>query len=102
MDAFDIQVVDDDMVIQNGDLLVDKSDQQHIEHILKANPGHFYKDPLIGIGILKYQNATVTPGIIEQRIRLHLKSDNYRVKFLKVRQQSGGPMQTFIDAERIK
>jgi hypothetical protein len=102
MDAKDIQVVNDEVQIKNGDFYVNDSDQQHVEHILKANPGQFYQHPLIGVGVFRYTNASVNPSAVKQRIKLHLKSDNYRIDKLVVKQDPGGPMETYIAATRLK
>ena len=99
----DIRVEDtgntiEDVIIQNGDFFVDTSDQQHIQHLLKANKGQYYQWPLIGMGIMQWNNAPVNPAAIKQQITIQLKADNYRPKVVKVNKD----FQIFIDAERLK
>ena len=51
----------EDMEIRQGDFFVNDSDQQHIQHILKANPAQFYQNPLIGLGIANFRGASLSP-----------------------------------------
>ena len=37
-----------DLDIQNGELVIGPSDQQHIEMILQSAPGHWREHPLLG------------------------------------------------------
>lgn len=88
----------EDVLIQNGDFLVDVSDQQHIQHLLKANKGQYYQWPLIGMGIMQWNNAPINPASIKQQISIQLKADNYRPKKIMVDRE----FKIFIDAERLK
>jgi hypothetical protein len=90
----------DDLVIQNGDFLVDESDTMHIEHILKADKGQFRQWPLIGVGALRLKGASVDRVAISQAIRVQLMADNFLVKSVKV--SSGDQMRVQIDAKRRK
>lgn len=73
------------MKIANGDLFVDDSDQQHIQHILVADSGQFRQWPLLGVGIKKYLNGSANQTDIKQTIRVQLRSDNFTVKTLEVK-----------------
>lgn len=42
-----------DLLIQDGDLVIGFSDNQHQEHILIANKGEFRQYPEVGVGIEK-------------------------------------------------
>lgn len=76
----DILLTDaEDLQFLGGDFLFGVSDQQHILHILKANKGHFYQNPLIGLGVEGLINANVQADELKQDIKIQLKSDNYRV-----------------------
>ena len=89
--------VDGDLIIFNGDFLVSDSDQQHIQHILTAQKGQFYQWPLLGLGILNYNNATIDPIDLEQSIKIQIKSDDYRPILIQVNEN----FDVFIDAEPI-
>jgi len=74
----DILLTDDEeLQFLGGDFLVGVSDQQHIQHILKAKKGQYYQSPLIGLGIVDFTNGDLDRDLIRQQIRTQLKSDNY-------------------------
>lgn len=98
MNAKDILLdSDEDLSFKDGDFFVGNSDQQHVQHILKADKGHFRQWPLIGVGILDYVNGAVEPEVIRQLITTNLKNDNYNVKQVLVTNDYS----ISIDAERI-
>ena len=75
----DILLTDiEEIAFLNGDFLFGVSDQQHIQHILKANKGHYYQSPLIGLGATSLINANIDRALLKQQIKLQLKSDNYQ------------------------
>lgn len=88
-----------DVVISGGDLLVGKSDQQHVEHILRADRGHFRQWPLLGVGLEKNLKGPISPQELKQAIKLQLKSDNYNVREVQV---SRDAKNINIDAQRIR
>ena len=56
----DILLTDaEELQFLGGDFLFGVSDQQHVQHILKANKGHYYQHPLIGLGSVDLINGTV-------------------------------------------
>lgn len=76
--ANDILLKDFDLSIIGGDLDVGYSDEQHMEHILLAHPGHYKQTPWIGIGIEDLLNAPTnakTIRVLERDIKLQLESD---------------------------
>lgn len=80
-------ILNDDIQIVNGDLLVEFSDEQHIEHILLAKPGDYKNVPWIGIGIESYLQAPITgktTQLLEKEIKLHLESDTAKKVNVKV------------------
>lgn len=98
MNAKDILLdSDEDLSFKDGDFYVGNSDQQHVQHILKADKGHFRQWPLLGVGILDYVNGAVEPEVIRQLITTNLKNDNYNVKQVVVTND----YKISIDAERI-
>ena len=86
-----------DFIIEGGDIKVGKSDQQHVEHIIRSDKGHWRQWPLIGVGIDRFQKGPVIIQEIIQLIKLQLKSDNYNVREVRVSDEG----QISIDAERI-
>ncbi|WP_281683420.1 oxidase [Zunongwangia profunda] len=42
---------DGDLIIENGDFKIGYSDNQHQEHILKAEKGEYKEFPEVGVGI---------------------------------------------------
>ncbi len=75
----DIFLTDNDLSIGGGDLLIQESDMQHIEHIINANKGNYYHSPLTGVGAIKYVGGYSSNQALEQEIRLQLKRDNYTI-----------------------
>lgn len=64
--------------IANGDLVIGDSDQQHVNDVLLAHPGHYKNVPWIGVGIADYLNAPKSPQVtasLEKQIKLMLESD---------------------------
>ena len=68
-----------DMMIKNGDFVVDYSDDQHIDLILRSNPGEIKDYPLLGLGIANYLNSPISQRIkqvVKRDLRIQLQSDN--------------------------
>jgi len=101
MQATDILLDEnDDLQFQDGDFKIGYSDQQHVEHIIKAFPGQYYQTPKIGVGIKKYLNASVSKQTVKRNIKENLELDNYRVNEVSI-QGSIDEMNISIDAERM-
>jgi hypothetical protein len=65
-------------IFKNGDFNVDFSDEQHIEHVIVSEKGHFKHHPLLGVGIMHYAHAPMSPQIaaeLNREIRLQLEVD---------------------------
>ena len=88
----------EDLIIENGDFKVFNSDQQHIQHILKANPGQYYQHPLVGLGIRNYSGASLSPQRLKQAIKTQLKADDYKPLVIDISED----FVVNIDAERLK
>lgn len=52
-----------ELLISNGDIVVDDGTQQHIALLLLSNQGDFKQHPLTGIGIMKYLNSPLNATI---------------------------------------
>ena len=90
--------INEDLTIENGDFKVFNSDQQHIQHILKANKGQYYQSPLVGLGIANYRAASLSPQKLKQDIKTQLKADDFITKVVEVSRD----FVVNIDAERLK
>jgi len=91
----------DDIEFKNGDFRVDDADGQHIEHIIRAKPGHFFQHPTIGVGADDFINGNESKPSIRQRIKQNLIFDNYRVNKILV-EGIVDELITSIDALRLK
>lgn len=94
-------LINDDIAFKNGDLVVGESDAQHIEHILRAKPGHFYQFPTLGVGVVDEIKGSISKQALRQKIKQNLESDNFRINKIEV---SGDidELITSIDAIRLK
>ena len=94
-------IINDDIQIKDGDLVVAFSDDQNIEFILRAKPGHFYQFPTLGVGVVDLIKAKIDRQALKQTIKQQLEADNYRINKIEV----GGDideLMTSIDAEKLK
>ena len=97
MDDF---IIKDDIEIKNGDLVVAFSDDQNIEFILRAKPGHFYQFPTLGVGVVDLIKGKIDRQTLKQAITTNLEADNYRINKIGI----GGNIDeliTSIDAEKL-
>ena len=61
----------DDLEINDGDFVIDESDNQHQKHILIAYKGEYKQYPEIGVGIEQMLNEDdITPVLIEAKKNL--------------------------------
>ena len=95
--ARDIKLIENDLVIQNGDFVITDSDQQHIEDIIQAYIGHYKEFPLAGVGIDLYMNSSGTQLELQRIIRLQLESDGYTINNVIITDEG----KLYIDAERL-
>lgn len=77
--AQDIKLLDNDLVIKNGDFDITESDEQHIEDIIAYNKGSLKEYPQVGIGIFNYLNSSGQEQFLERELSLQLKADGYTV-----------------------
>lgn len=89
---------DGDLVFVNGDVKIDESDTQHVEHILIADKGQFRQFPLIGVGISRYYNGSVNKQALKQSVKLQLESDGYNVRQIVV--ETNENLKIEVDADR--
>lgn len=73
-----------DLVIENGDFVLEFSDNTHIEHIIAANTGYYKESPTVGVGIKTYLKTAGTAAEIERLISIQLEADRYLLDEVKV------------------
>jgi hypothetical protein len=65
-----------------GDVAVGTSDSQHIGLLLLSTQGEWRADPLVGIGLRRYQNAPLGPAetaALQREVTIQLTRDGYQV-----------------------
>ena len=77
MKAVDILFTDD--IGFDSDFIIGYSDDQHVEHIIKANPGQYYQYPEIGYGVYKHLNGTINVQTEKKLIKQALENDNFTI-----------------------
>jgi hypothetical protein len=100
-----IQVKDveftDDLSILGGDFRLIKSDEQHVEHILRTWVGHWKEFPLLGVGVDLYRSSSGQSGKLKTDIVSQLTNDGYLINNINVN-ISNETNQFFIDFTRVK
>ena len=69
-----------DLLIVNGDFVLDDADQQIQELLLIANQGDFRESPLTGVGIVKYLKSRLSPATVDalkKKIKLQWQYDGF-------------------------
>lgn len=70
-----------DLVIKNGDLLVNESENQHLEHLLQANQGDYKQFPLTGINTKWYLASplSIVKNRLLREIRLQCEDNDISI-----------------------
>ena len=76
-----------DLLIVDGDLVVDYSDNQHQEHIILADKGDFKETPELGVGIMNLLSDDDPMSILIE-IKKNLEYDGLKVKNVKFDEDS--------------
>lgn len=71
------------IVIKNGDFLIDESAYQHQQALIFANKGEFKATPKVGVGAINFIENT-NPEDFAREIRLQFIADGMSVKNLKI------------------
>lgn len=77
-----------DLQIENGDLVVGASDNQHIFDIITSFAGFFKQYPTLGVGIMQ-QIKTDNPKAAVNSVLQQLQSDGYQVSNVNVNINNG-------------
>ena len=65
-----------------GDLAVGESDGQHLGLLLLTNQGEWRADPLVGVGLRRYQSGPLGPAetaALHREVTIQLTRDGYQV-----------------------
>lgn len=74
----DIQVDEaGELIIKNGDFVIDESDRQHVEHIVIASPGEYKKNPTLGFGAINKIKANADDLRFKRDLKIQLGFDGY-------------------------
>ena len=74
----DLNINNNDIYISNGDFVICESDEQHMMDSFTAFPGWWKQNPLDGIGINQFQNATGIEQDLQRKIDMELSADGYQ------------------------
>jgi hypothetical protein len=88
----DIALLNNDLVIVDGDLAIAYSDQQHIQDTINAFPGWWKEFPSDGVGVLQYLRGAGLQQQLSRSIRLQLRSDGYDVNNPKISYDPSGKL----------
>ena len=77
---YDIALTNNDILFNNGDMVIAESDEQHIIDTINCFPGWWKENPFDGVGIMAYAKSPVNKQEISKKMRTELLSDNYNSK----------------------
>jgi hypothetical protein len=75
--------VDNDLLIKDGDLVVDDSRYQHVRHLLEAEKGFYKFSPQSGVGMINLVNDEFSPEEILRLVRFELERDGFKIEKLQ-------------------
>ncbi len=90
-----------DMLIVDGDFVIENADVEHVEDIFQASLGHWKEFPLIGISIDSYRNSSGMTNELARVAKLQLESDNYQVDQLQA-VVNGDDVQIYLTGNKNK
>ena len=89
-----------DIIIKDGDFVIDFSDEVHVENILKAAKSSWKQYPLLGVHLIKKINMPTSETKLvglKKEMKIQLEYDNYKVNKISISDLNN----TIIDCERI-
>jgi len=90
---------DGDLYTRNGDFVLAFSDFQHIENILRSNPGNYLYHPQLGVGNILL-NSVIPNSVLETNIISQLQGDGYLIRNVNINGEPL-PMSYFVDNANI-
>ncbi len=97
----DFSLLNNDIVIKNGDFATGPSDMQHIEDTINAFPGWWKEYPADGVGILQYINSSGQEQAITRSVAINLRADGYRVTGPSISVNNKGTLTIIPNATKI-
>ena len=94
----DFAMVDNDLLIMNGDFAIQESDANHIADTINAFPGWWKNYPEDGVGIFQYLNSIGSEQTIKRSLIINLQSDDYTVSNPLVEIDSSGELKIIPNA----
>ncbi len=80
MDVFDyIQTEDGDLLIRDGDFVVNESTKQHQRDLLIANKGEYKQHPTVGVGLNNYLLDEMEENEFKVMVTTEFENDGMRV-----------------------
>lgn len=73
----------DDLIIVDGDFVIDESVLQEVGIILRLNSGDLKSDPVLAPNLIQLVNSKENSQEFEDRVRIHLKRDNKNYNEIK-------------------
>ena len=71
---------DEDLMVQDGELVVGPSDSQNVDIIIAANKGEFKEYPALGVGLINFlKKQNTTADALKREITVNLLVDSYKV-----------------------
>lgn len=68
---------DGDLMISNGDFLIDDSNDQHVEIIFDAVKGEIRENPSLGFAAMHFLKSNVKDIDLKRALRVELNKDGY-------------------------
>jgi hypothetical protein len=97
----DIALEDNDLYIQDGDLAISYSDEQHIADTMNAFPGWWKENPPDGIGLFAYASSSGQEQALSRQLKLQLQGDGYQVANPQVSIDSSGQLNVDPNATKV-
>lgn len=96
-------LIEPDLVLKNGDIVIGPADDANTLYITFAQKGQLRINPLLGVGILSYTNAADPSGRdLAKAMRQEHKRDGYQLRTFTIETTADGTQQLSIEAVRIK
>jgi hypothetical protein len=74
----DIQHIQGDLAIRNGDFVITHSDTQHVEDVVISLAGEFKSTPMIGFGAVNQLKKNTNHYKFKRDLKIQLEYDGYR------------------------
>lgn len=87
--AKDIKINDEnELIIENGDFVIDESDNQNVHLIIEAEKGEIRSSPELGFGIIKKLKKTGRSIDFLREMKIELGKDGYNKVDITVNQDT--------------